>query len=106
MDRDNPVSDPKQTRTFALPSPIGLTEVNDPQNSLTKEVINKNIRDIEVGVGIVEIESHTGTAHTLTTELDHNLNRINVSPLSCLKTTESTCSLGIKKSASFFLHLA
>ncbi len=82
MDRDNPVSDPKQTRTFALPSPIGLTEVNNPQNSLTKEVVNKNIRDFEVGVGIVEIESQSGTAHTLTTELDHNLNRINVVAIS------------------------
>ena len=82
MDRDNPVSDPKQTRTFALPSHIGLTEVNDPQNSLTKEVINKNIRYIEVGVGIVEIESQSGIAHTLTTELDHNLNRVNVVAIS------------------------
>ena len=82
MDRDNPVSDPNQTRTFALPSPIGLTEVNDPQNSLTKETINKNIRDFEVGVGIVEIESQSGTAHTLTTELDHNLNRVNVVAIS------------------------
>ena len=82
LDRDNPNSDPDQTRTFSLPTPIGLTDVNDPKNSITKEVVNKNIRDFEVGVGVVEIESQSGTAHTLTTELDHNLNRINVVSIS------------------------
>ena len=82
LDRDNPNSDPDQTRTFSLPSPIGLTDVNDPKNSITKEVVNKNIRDFEVGVGIVEIESQSGTAHTLTTELDHNLNRVNIVAIS------------------------
>jgi len=76
LDRDNPTSDPNQTRTFALPTPIGLTEVNDPKNSLTKEVINKRTRDYLTGFNIVEIESSSGTAHTITTEDDHGFNFI------------------------------
>ena len=76
LDRDNPTSDPDQTRTFALPSPVGLTVVNDPQNSITKEVINKNIRDFVVGIGIVDIQSSSGISHTITTQSDHGLNYI------------------------------
>ncbi len=76
LDRDNPVSDPKQTRTFALPTPLGLTEVNDPQNNLTKEVINKSIRDFRVGIDIVELQSNSGLAHTITTQGDHGFNPI------------------------------
>lgn len=76
LDRDNPISDPDQSRTFALPTPLGLTEINNPQNSITKEVINKNIRDFVVGVRIVDIESYSGTAHTITTQEDHGLNGI------------------------------
>jgi len=76
LDRDNPDSDPDQTRTFALPSPLGLTEINNPQNSVTKEVINKNIRDFVVGFGIVDIQSSSGTAHTIRTQKDHGLNPI------------------------------
>jgi hypothetical protein len=76
LDRDNPTSDPDQTRTFALPTPIGLTKVNDPKNSITKEVINKNIRDFVVGIGIVDIQSSSGISHTITTQVDHGLNSI------------------------------
>ena len=76
LDRDNPSSDPPQTRTFALPTPIGLTEVNDPKNNLTKEVINKGVRDYVTGFSVVQIESSSGTAHTVTTDADHGLNYI------------------------------
>ena len=76
LDRDNPNSDPDQTRTFALPTPLGLTEINDPQGSITKEFINKNIRDFVVGFKIVEIHSTSGISHTITTQEDHGLNYI------------------------------
>jgi hypothetical protein len=76
LDRDNPISDPEQTRTFALPTPLGLTEVNDPQNSLTKEVINKTIRDFKAGIDIIEIQSSSGISHTITTQNDHGFNYI------------------------------
>ena len=76
LDRDNSNSDPNQSRTFALPTPIGLTEINDPQNSITKEVINKNINDFSIGFNIVDIKSSSGTSHTITTQQDHGLNYI------------------------------
>jgi hypothetical protein len=76
LDRDNPTSDPEQTRTFALPTPLGLTEVNNPKNSLTKEVINKRIRDFVSGIRVNEILSSSGIAHTIVTSGDHGLNYI------------------------------
>jgi hypothetical protein len=79
--RDDPKSDPKESASFALPSPIGQVVVNDPQNSITRETIQKSLFDMNVGFGITEITSNsTGTAHTIFTSIDHGLNRvINVS---------------------------
>ncbi len=76
LDRDNPASDPDQTRTFALPTPLGLTEVNNPKNSLTKEVINKKTKDFVSGIKVTEILSTSGIAHTVVTGGDHGLNYI------------------------------
>lgn len=76
LDRDNPASDPDQTRTFALPTPLGLTEVNNPKNSLTKEVINKKTKDFVSGISVTEILSTSGIAHTVVTGGDHGLNYI------------------------------
>ena len=76
LDRDNPISDPEQTRTFALPTPLGLTEVNNPKNSLTKEVINKRTKDFVSGINVTDILSSSGIAHTVTTSGDHGLNYI------------------------------
>ena len=46
------------------------------QNSITKETLNKYLKDSNTGIGITNITSQTGTAHTITTMLDHGLNRI------------------------------
>lgn len=75
-DRDNPVSDPEQSACFADSDTIGLVEINDPRKSITKETINKLIKDTDVGVGITDISSVTGTAHTIHTNIDHGLNRV------------------------------
>jgi hypothetical protein len=75
-DRDNPVSDPEESVCFADSDTIGLVNVNDPRNSITKETINKFITDADVGVGITDISSVTGTAHTIHTNIDHGLNRV------------------------------
>ena len=75
-DRDNPVSDPKSSQCFADSATIGLVEINDPRNSVTRETIDKFVRDADVGVGITDIQSLTGTAHTIHTTIDHGLNRI------------------------------
>ena len=74
--RDTVVSDPEPTRCFAQSSLIGLVDVNDPKNSITKETVNKINDDKNIGVGITDIFSATGAAHTIHTEYDHGLNRV------------------------------
>ena len=77
-DRDNPISDPESSQCFADSATIGLVEINDPRKSITKETIDKFIRDADVGVGITDIisDASTGTGHTIHTTIDHGLNRI------------------------------
>ena len=75
-DRDNPVSDPEASQCFADSATIGLVEINDPRKSITRETIDKFVRDADVGIGITDIDSLTGTAHTIHTTIDHGLNRI------------------------------
>ena len=75
-DRDNPVSDPEASQCFADSETIGLVEINDPRKSITRETIDKFVRDADIGVGITDIQSFTGTAHTVHTNIDHGLNRI------------------------------
>ena len=75
--RDNPKSDPTQSVSFALPSPIGETTVNDPQNSLTRETLNAQIFDYNIGFGVTEVQSNSaGTGHTFFSTIDHGLNRV------------------------------
>ena len=74
-DRDNPTSDPEASRCFADSETVGLVDINDPKNSLTKETWNKYLDDFRVGVGLTDIKSVTGTAHTIHTNHDHGLNR-------------------------------
>jgi hypothetical protein len=74
--RDNPISDPEETTCFASSELIGEVVVNDNRNSITKETLHKFLRDSDLGVGIANIQSHVGTSHTITTRIDHGLNRI------------------------------
>ena len=74
--RDNPTSDPEAARCFASSSLIGQVFTNNPENSITRETIQKYHNDSQIGVGITNITSATGTAHTITTTIDHGLNRI------------------------------
>jgi hypothetical protein len=74
--RDNPVSDPDSATCFANSSLIGLVDTNDPRNSITKETIDKVNSDKAIGVGITDVFSATGTAHTIHTSYDHGLNRV------------------------------
>ena len=70
--RDNPNSDPPAAVSFAAPSPIGDVIVNNPQNSISKETLEKSFVDFNIGIGITNIVSNsTGTEHTLYTTLDH-----------------------------------
>ncbi len=75
--RDNPKSDPQAATSFALPSTIGQVVVNDPQYSITKENLNKQLVDTGVGIGLTQLASNSvGTAQTFYTAIDHGLNRI------------------------------
>ena len=71
--RDTPESDPKAAKSFASPNIIGKVVVDNPQNSITKETIEKTFADFTVGFGITNIRSSSGVAHTLYTSIDHGL---------------------------------
>jgi hypothetical protein len=71
--RDNPNSDPTAAECFALANPIGRVVINNPENSLTKQTVQKNLFDFSVGVGLTNIVSTSGIAHTLYTSIDHGL---------------------------------
>ena len=62
--------------SFALPGLIGDVVANNVEKSLTKETLNLYNDDSEIGVGITQIQSQTGAAHTITTLIDHGLNPI------------------------------
>ena len=74
--RDNVNSDPAEADCFAIPELIGDVVANNVEKSLTKETLNLYNDDSEIGVGITQIQSQTGSAHTITTVIDHGLNPI------------------------------
>ena len=74
--RDNPSSDPDSTKCFASSALIGEVVVNDVRKSVTRESIEKFVHDSNIGIGITNIHSLTGSAHTITSVIDHGLNRI------------------------------
>jgi hypothetical protein len=76
LNRDNPSADPDSSKSFALYNPIGQVVINDPENSLTKETVEKTINDLKIGFGVTSIISSSGTAHTIFTEIDHGLSGI------------------------------
>jgi hypothetical protein len=74
--RDNPNSDPKSSVSFAVARPVGQVVIDDPQHSITKETLENELKDSGVGVGITDIVSTSGIAHTIYTTIDHGFNRI------------------------------
>lgn len=76
LDRDNPISDPPNAVSYALPDFIGQVEVNNPEYSITKETLGRVFLDFSLGIGITDIQSSSGTAHTVYTRVEHGLNRI------------------------------
>lgn len=74
LNRDNPDSDPEASKCFADPDTIGKVVINEPQNSITRETVEKNLFDFNVGFGITNIISNSaGTSHTIFTSNDHGL---------------------------------
>jgi hypothetical protein len=72
FNRDNPISDPDSSKSFATPDIIGRVVIDNPQKSITKEALESFVSDINVGFGITNIVSNSaGTAHTIHTTYDH-----------------------------------
>jgi len=76
LDRDNPVSDPEPSVSFALPSLVGDILVDDVRKSITKETLDKTVLDSNIGLGVTNIISPNSTTHYVYTNIDHGLNRI------------------------------
>lgn len=76
VSRDNIVSDPDASECFASSKLIGRVDVNDRKNSVTRQTAEKIRIDNATGIGITDIFSLTGTAHTIHTDYDHGLNRL------------------------------
>ena len=76
IDRDNPVSDPDAALCSANNRLIGLVNINDPEKSLTKETVHDSLNNFNIGIGISNIISSSGTAHTIYTTQNHKLNGI------------------------------
>ena len=77
IDRDTPKSDPDPAVSFARSIPIGEVIVDDVKKSITRETIDKFIRDVDVGIGLTNVITAVGgTSHRFNTKIDHGLNRI------------------------------
>jgi hypothetical protein len=74
--RDHPISDPIETKSFAVSSPIGEVVVDDVRSSITKETISKILLDNGSGIGITNIVSSNATTHEIYTSIDHGFGRI------------------------------
>jgi hypothetical protein len=69
---DNPESDPNAASSHVLPYEIGKVVIDDLQHSITKETLESFV----VGYGITNIQSATGTSHTIFTAIDHGFSGI------------------------------
>ena len=76
VSRDNITSDPDASKCFAASNLIGKVDINDKKNSITRQSVEQLRIDNATGIGITDIFSSTGTAHTIHTSYDHGLNRI------------------------------
>ena len=81
LDRDNPVSDPAPSKSFASSDIIGEVVTDELKHSITREAFDALKKDFSVGVGVTDIVtgnavSIAGTEVTLKTTHDHGLNRI------------------------------
>ena len=78
QDRDNYVSDPQPTISFAELSPLGKVTTNERRSSITRESLNYFLQNNRIGFAVTgAIVTGTGnTTITLFTDTDHNFNSI------------------------------
>ena len=75
IDVDNLIADPLESRTIASNKTIGKVEINDVENSSTKESTIEFLRDYGLANQITQI-SVTGSTCTITTNINHGLRGI------------------------------
>jgi len=78
MDRDNLNEDPNSASSFALRFPLGQVATNDLQKSITKETIDKFVKDFGIGLGseITSVSAPSGGFVTVTFDRPHGLSGI------------------------------
>jgi len=75
--RDDPISDPDPAQSHVRSSLIGQVDISDKRHSITRKSIEEYSVDSNIGSDIINIVSNaTGTAHTITTNVDHGYNSI------------------------------
>jgi hypothetical protein len=72
QDLDNPHSDPEASISVASRRYIGKVDVNDPENSTTRETLIQFFKDYSLGKGITQI-TKSGNDCTVTTATNHGL---------------------------------
>jgi hypothetical protein len=76
QNRDTGISDTNSAKTFANSNIIGRVDVDDPQNSITKQTKEKLQYDLTGAIQISNIKSVSGTSHTIYTDYGHGLSGI------------------------------
>jgi hypothetical protein len=78
VDRDNPVSNPNATISYADLKVVGNVITDDKKKSLTLETVNEFNKNTRVGFGItnVAISGVGNTTLTIFTDVEHKLNSI------------------------------
>ena len=81
LDRDNPLSDPESTTSFASSDLVGEVVTDELKNSITREALDSLRKDFSVGIGVTDIVtgnavSIAGTECIVKTTHDHGLNRV------------------------------
>ena len=78
IDRDNPVSNPNATISYADLATVGKVVTDDKKKSITLEALNSFTKNTRVGFGItgVSLSGIGSTTITLYTDVEHKLNSI------------------------------
>ena len=75
--RDDPISDPEPAQSHVRSSLIGQVDISDKRHSVTRKAFEEYSVDSNIGSDITNIKSNTtGTAHTITTNIDHGLGSV------------------------------
>ena len=60
LDRDNPVSDPQSSQSYAQPDIVGKVSIDDSQNSITRKSLERLNHSFHLGCGVTDIVSNSG----------------------------------------------